>query len=83
MADIHKYITDFFKKWFAGEDIDTEGMHSDDVDWQKLLTNREYYNQQRQTTPTRNHMESHSENASTFLYKNVIKVTVMYKGVTS
>ena len=45
MADIHKYITDFFKEWFAGEDIDTEGMHSDDVDWQKLLTNREYYNQ--------------------------------------
>ena len=45
MADIHKYITDFFKEWFAGEDIDTEGMHSDDVDWQKLLTNREYSNQ--------------------------------------
>ena len=44
MAEIHRYITDFFTEWFAGEKIDTEGMHADTVDWQRLLTDRQYYN---------------------------------------
>ncbi len=55
MAEIHRYITEFFKEWFAGEDIDTKGMHADDVDWQKLLTNREYYD----TFQTTNKVEPH------------------------
>ena len=57
MADIHKYITEFFKEWFEGEDIDTEGMHSDDVDWQKILTNRKYYNQFQTTNKVLPHLQ--------------------------
>ena len=43
MEAIHKYLTEFFEKWFAGEEGDTRGMHADDVDWQRLLSDRDYY----------------------------------------
>jgi hypothetical protein len=32
MEVIHKYLTEFFEKWFAGEEGDTRGMHAEDVD---------------------------------------------------
>ena len=41
--EIHRYITEFFKEWFAGEGKDTEGMHAEEVDWARLLTDRAYY----------------------------------------
>ena len=43
MEAIHRYLTDFFEKWFSGEAADTQGMHAEDVDWMRLLTDRLYY----------------------------------------
>ena len=43
--EIHRYITEFFKEWFAGEGKDTEGMHAEEVDWARLLTDRAYYDE--------------------------------------